>query len=217
MLKESSLNEISILIQRYPALIQIHTNLIKAVEQIAASCTEGGKILVCGNGGSAADSLHIVGELMKSFVLGRKIPAELQNKLRKHYPDLAEQYIENLQGAIPAISLVNEVSLMTAYSNDRQPDLVFAQQVLGYGHSGDILIAISTSGNSASVLHAARVARVMGIKVISLTGQTGGKLKEFSDILLAVPSQVTYQIQEYHLPVYHTICLALEKQIYDEY
>ena len=115
---------------------------------------------------------------------------------------------------IPAISLVNEVSLITAFGNDQSSELAFAQQVIGYGKTGDILIAITTSGNSANVLHAARIARIMGIKVIALTGDNGGKIKELADVLLNVPSDITYQIQEFHLPVYHTLCLALEQEFF---
>ena len=215
MLKEKSLHEVEVLIERYPTLGDMRAQLINAIERLVQCVEKGGKILVCGNGGSAADSLHIVGELMKSFVLKRRIAPELQAALKAQWGDHADYYIENLEGAIPAISLVNEVSLITAYSNDKAPDLVFAQQVFGYGRPGDVLLAISTSGNSANVLHAARIARTLGLEVISMTGEGGGKLKDLSDVLLAVPSRVTYQIQEYHLPIYHAICLALEAQFFD--
>ena len=216
MLKEKSLREIEVLIERYPVLGPMRNELISAVERMVLCVEKGRKILICGNGGSAADSLHIVGELMKSFVLKRKLPPVWQDKLREQYPDLAEYYIQNLQGAIPAISLVNEVSLMTAYSNDNAADLMFAQQVLGYGQVGDVLLAISTSGNSGNVLHAARIANAIGMEVISMTGANGGKLKELSDVLLAAPSTITHQIQEYHLPIYHAICLALEAHFFGE-
>ena len=215
MLKEKSLHEVEVLIERYPTLGDMRAQLINAIERLVQCVEKGGKILVCGNGGSAADSLHIVGELMKSFVLKRRIAPELQAALKAQWGDQADYYIENLEGTVPAISLVNEVSLMTAYSNDKAPDLVFAQQVFGYGRPGDVLLAISTSGNSANVLHAARIARTLGLEVISMTGEGGGKLKDLSDVLLAVPSRVTYQIQEYHLPIYHAICLALEAQFFD--
>lgn len=216
MLREKSLEEISVLLRRYPALEPIRQELIAAVQMLADCYRGGGKLLVCGNGGSAADSLHIVGELMKSFVLKRRIAPELQAALKAQWGDQADYYIENLEGTLPAISLVNEVSLITAYSNDKASDLVFAQQVLGHGRPGDILLAISTSGNSTNVLHAARVARTLRLEVISLTGEGGGKLKDLSDVLLAVPSKVTYQIQEYHLPIYHAICLALEAEFFDQ-
>ena len=208
------MQEIQILLERYPELIDLRPNLISAVELLAQCYKQGGKILICGNGGSAADSLHIVGELMKGFVLKRPISAQLRMELEKKYPDDASYYIDNLQQAIPAISLTSEISLLTAYSNDNAADLVFAQQVLGYASAGDVLFGISTSGNSLNVLHAAKIAKALGIKVISLTGASGGKLKDYSDIVLPVPSNVTHQIQEYHLPVYHAICLALEKQFF---
>lgn len=214
MLRDCTVKELQVLLSRYPALEPLNDNLYKSVELIAESVANGGKMLVCGNGGSASDSLHIVGELMKSFVLKRNISDELRNKIAFSYPDEAEYYINNLQGALPAISLVNEVALITAFGNDQSSELAFAQQVLGYGKPGDVLIAISTSGNSANVLHAARIARILGVNVISLTGQGGGKLKDLSDVLLNVPSNITYQIQEFHLPVYHALCLALEQEFY---
>lgn len=214
MLKEQAKHEIDIVIERYPCLGCLQDQLLQSVEQMKVTYLHGGKILTCGNGGSAADSLHIVGELMKSFVEKRDIPDALSKKIVEEFPEYAPLYLENLQGAIPSISLVNEVSLMTAFGNDKSSEMVFAQQVLGYGKQGDILIAISTSGNSANVLHAARVAKCMGICVISLTGKNGGELRKLSDICIAVPSDVTYQIQELHLPVYHALCLALESEIF---
>ena len=215
MLKGQAKREIDIVIERYPCLECLRDQLLQSVEQMKDAYLRGGKILTCGNGGSAADSLHIVGELMKSFVAKRSIPDELSKKISEEFPEDAPLYLENLQGAIPSISLVNEVSLMTAFGNDKSSELVFAQQVLGYGKRGDVLIAISTSGNSANVLHAAKIAKCMGIHVISLTGESGGKLKELSDILLAVPSNITYQIQELHLPIYHALCLAIEAEVFE--
>lgn len=215
MLKEQAKREVDIVIERYPCLECLRDQLLQSVEQMKIAYLQGGKILTCGNGGSAADSLHIVGELMKSFVAKRSIPDELSKKISEEFPEEAPLYLENLQGAIPSISLVNEVSLMTAFGNDKSSELVFAQQVLGYGKRGDVLIAISTSGNSANVLHAAKIAKCMGIHVISLTGESGGKLKDLSDILLAVPSNITYQIQELHLPIYHALCLAIEAEVFE--
>lgn len=214
MLKPQTENEIDVLLTRYPALGELRRDLLKAVEWISQAVRSGNKLLVCGNGGSAADSLHIVGELMKGFVLERRLPADFQARFREKFPEESDYYIQNLQQGIPAISLVNETALVTAYSNDNCADLAFAQQVLGYGVSGDILIAISTSGNSANVVHAARVAHIQGMKVIALTGAGGGKLSDLSDVLLAVPSEITYQIQEYHLPIYHALCLAAEKELF---
>ena len=214
MLKEETQSELALLGARYPSLVTLLPAAEQAVERIAASCRGGGKLLVCGNGGSAADSLHIVGELMKDFAAKRELLPELRERIAEAYPEDSELYTENLQRAVPAISLVNEVSLVTAYGNDRASELAFAQQVLGYGRAGDVLLAISTSGNSANVVHAARIARLLGLAVISLTGEGGGRLRELSDILLNVPSGITYQIQELHLPVYHALCLALEKELF---
>lgn len=212
-MKEIAMEQIEILIERYPQLDVIKNDLIQTVDKIIEAYKNGNKIMVCGNGGSAADSLHIVGELMKAFVLPRKLPVEVQNKIAKVSTN-AKYLQENLQMALPAISLVNEVGLLTAYANDVAPNLNFAQQVLGQGKNGDILIAISTSGNSENVIYAVEVAKAMNIISISLTGKTGGKLKNLSDITIAVPETETYKIQELHLPVYHTICLAIEAEFF---
>lgn len=200
---------------RYPELSVIKDKVENAVEKIIEIYHSGNKIMVCGNGGSAADSLHIVGELMKAFVLPRTISDTIANKIKKS-SDNAEYLVKNLQMALPAISLVNEVGLLTAYANDVAADLNFAQQVLGQGKPGDLLIAISTSGNSKNVIYAAEVAQALNINVIGLTGKNGGKLNKVSDILINVPEVETYKIQELHLPVYHTICLAIETEFFLE-
>lgn len=204
------------LVERYPKLEQIKTVLDQAIEVLIKSIKEQGTILICGNGGSAADSDHIVGELMKGFILKRQISSELVNTLKNDYPNDFEYLYDNLQYGIRSISLMSHNALVSAFSNDKAPDLIFAQQVLGYGKSGDVLLAISTSGNSKNVIHAAQVARAIGIKVIALTGNSGGKLSLLSDILINVPEIETYKIQEFHLPVYHTICLALENEFFGE-
>ena len=204
------------LVERYPKLEQIKTVLDQAIEVLIKSIKEQGTILICGNGGSAADSDHIVGELMKGFILKRQISSELVNTLKNDYPNDFEYLYDNLQYGIRSISLMSHNALVSAFSNDKAPDLIFAQQVLGYGKSGDVLLAISTSGNSKNVIHAAQVARAIGIKVIALTGNSGGKLSLLSDILINVPETETYKIQEFHLPVYHTICLALENEFFGE-
>jgi D-sedoheptulose 7-phosphate isomerase len=213
-LKESSQRIIDSLIERYPKLINCSVEV--AVEEIIVCYKNENKLLVCGNGGSAADSLHIVGELMKGFILPRKLNKKKQEEIIETFPETAEYLIKNLQGSLPAISLVSETALSTAYANDQAPDLSFAQQVLGHGRKGDILIAISTSGNSKNVIYAAQMAKVQGMKVIALTGSKGGKLKDFSDILINVPSDETYIIQEYHLPVYHALCAAVENEMFSE-
>ena len=174
-----------------------------------------GKILVCGNGGSASDSEHIVGELMKSFILSRPIKNELKEKILNSFPCDANYLIENLEIPLEAISLVSQTSIQTAFSNDNAPDLTFAQQVLGYGKPGDILIAISTSGNSKNVIFASEIAKIKNLKIIALTGKSGGKLKSIADVLINVPASDTFIIQEYHLPIYHTLCYALENEFFE--
>jgi D-sedoheptulose 7-phosphate isomerase len=213
-MKESSAAYLEELCERYPQLSTCHTSLYSALDMMIDTYQRGNKVLVCGNGGSAADSLHIVGELMKGFVLPRRLSDIQQAKLRQAVPEMAEYCVKNLQGALPAISLVSETGLSTAYANDQAPDLCFAQQVMGNGKEGDILIGISTSGNSANVIYAAGVARAFGIKVIGLTGFGGGKLKPYCDVLIDVPEKATYKIQEFHLPIYHALCLAIESEMF---
>lgn len=212
-MKKDTKKYIDELCLRYENLKMVKTSVEQTIERIIEIYKNGNKIMVCGNGGSAADSLHIVGELMKSFVLPRPISDTVANKIKKCSSN-SEYLLKNLQMALPIISLVNEVGLMTAYANDVAADLNFAQQVLGQGKAGDILLAISTSGNSKNVIYAAEIAKAMNINVIGLTGKSGGKLGKIADILINVPESETYKIQELHLPVYHTICLAVEAEFY---
>ena len=196
------------LIERYPALAQMR-GAIEQAYRILEECYENGsKLLVCGNGGSAADSDHIVGELMKGFYKQRMLPEEE----RKRFGEQGEK----LQGALPAIALTQHGALSTAFLNDVDPAMVFAQQVYGYGQGGDVFLGLSTSGNSANVVLAAKVAEAKGMKVITMTGRNGGKLKELSDVCMIVPAQVTADIQEYHLPVYHTLCAMLEEHFFPD-
>ena len=215
-MKKSTNLLIENLIIRFPKLSNCKQEIEDSILEIVNCYKNNGKLLICGNGGSASDSLHMVGELMKSFVLPRKLENKYVDKIKNIFPQEAEYFISNLQSSLPAIALVSETSLITAYSNDNNPELVFAQQVLGYGNEGDILIAISTSGNSKNVLYASQISKVKGMKVISLTGKFGGKLKEISDININVEEEETYIIQEYHLPIYHTICLGVEKEMFGE-
>ncbi|MDR2590980.1 MAG: SIS domain-containing protein [Oscillospiraceae bacterium] len=196
------------LFERYPTLISIKEKIHSAFNKLVNCYEKDGKVLICGNGGSSADSLHIVGELMKSFNLPRKLTED-----ERVFSDYLN---ENLQRTLPAISLVNNVSLITAYINDADSELIFAQQVFGYGKNVDVLIAISTTGNSANILYAAEVAKAKGLKVISLTGLCGGKLAPLSDIVINVPETETYKIQELHVPIYHALCLALEEHFFGE-
>lgn len=215
-MKEATKKALGVLFDRYPALEICRADIFAAVEEICACYHAGGKLLLCGNGGSAADAEHIVGELMKGFLKKRPLPQTMREKMKTVFPQDADYFYENLQGALPAVSLVNSVALGTAFANDQAADLVFAQQVLGLGREGDVLLAISTSGNSKNVLYAAKVARVQGLKTIALTGRSGGKLKTVADVTIAAPSDETYCIQEYHLPVYHALCIAAETEFFEE-
>lgn len=216
-IKDDTTKKISELIERYPALEICRADLISAVEKICNCFKHGNKILVCGNGGSASDSLHIVGELMKGFNLPRKIEDFNKNfceRAEKFFPDDINYFKKNLQCALPTISLVNETALTTAVANDNAADLIFAQQILGLGKRGDILFAISTSGNSANILYAAKVAKILELEIISLTGRSGGKLKNISDVTICAPADLTFMIQELHLPIYHALCMAAEIEFF---
>lgn len=204
------------LIDHYPEL-KPHIPDIHEAFRILVDCfNHKGKILVCGNGGSAADSEHIISELMKGFKLKRKAPVNVANRLNKIDPNRAKIIYSQLQQALPAISLMSQVSLISAVANDVHYDMVFAQQVYGYGQENDLVMAISTSGNSKNVCNAAYVAKAMGLKVIGLTGRNGGDLARYCDVILQAPSEETYRIQEFHQPIYHTLCLALEIEFFGE-
>ena len=202
------------LIERYPQLNQVERDIESAYNLMEESYTGGGKMLIAGNGGSASDSEHIVGELMKAFVLPRRLPEEYQNRLKEADAELGKELADKLQGALPAIAVVDHVALSTAYLNDVDPMLGFAQQVNGYGVEGDVFLGISTSGNSKNVLYACTVAKAKGMKVIGLTGGNGGKLKDMADVAIVVPEKETFKIQELHLPVYHALCLMLEERFF---
>ena len=201
---------IDLLILRYPQLIVAKDCIVEAYQILEESYTNDGKLLVAGNGGSAADAEHIVGELMKGFVNPRKLEAEYSDALITVNKELGRVLSENLQGALPAIALDGHLALTTAYLNDCGPLLCFAQQVNGYGRKSDVFLGISTSGNSRNILYAATVAKAKGMKVIGLTGEKDSKLSEISDTCIQVPETETYKIQELHLPVYHCLCLMLE-------
>ena len=199
------------LIDRYPKLDREKDNIVKALDIMLECYKNKGKLLVAGNGGSAADAEHIVGELMKGFVEPRKLPKEYVEKLEAVDSEMGRELGEKLQGALPAISLVGHVALSTAYLNDVDPLLGFAQQLNGYGQENDVFLAISTSGNSKNILYACVVAKAKGMKIVALTGGTGGKLKDIADVAIVAPEKETYKIQEYHLPIYHWLCLGLEE------
>ncbi len=202
------------LVNNYPELEGCQVDLEHAFKIMVESFRNGGKLLVCGNGGSASDALHIVGELMKGFMLNRPLPIEAQQKLLLSSPDNGEHLIRHLQGALPAISLVSEVSLISAFANDVDPQMVFAQQVYGLGRPGDVLLAISTSGNAANVVYAVQVAHVFDLRTIGLTGPSGGLMKSLCDATICAPGEYTIAIQERHLPIYHALCLALEQEFF---
>lgn len=202
------------LIDRYPKLIVCKEDIMQAYEILEAAYQNGRKLLVCGNGGSASDSEHIVGELMKEFKLKRKVYGNQAAALKEIDPELGQVLADNLQGAMPAISLTGHSALQTAYMNDAVPELVFAQQVNGYGKPGDVFLGISTSGNSKNVLYAAVNAKAKGLKVIGLTGERESKLMKYADVCIRVPETETYKIQELHLPVYHCLCLMLEQKFF---
>lgn len=202
------------LLQRYPELESVRESIGEAFEILAECYENQGKLLVAGNGGSAADSEHIVGELMKSFVLERRVEPSFANTLRSVDATLGEVLSEHLQGALPAIALDGHPALTTAYMNDCEPLLCFAQQLYGYGKTGDVFFGISTSGNSKNILYAAVTARAKGIKVIGLTGEKESRLSAISDVCIRVPQTETYKVQELHLPVYHCLCLMLEEHFF---
>lgn len=202
------------LVDRYPKLIACKEDIMRAYELLETAYKNGRKLLVCGNGGSASDSEHIVGELMKEFKLKRQIYGNQATALKEIDSELGQVLADNLQGALPAISLTGHSSLQTAYMNDAVPELVFAQQVNGYGKPEDVFLGISTSGNSKNVLYAAVTAKAKGLKVIGLTGAKESKLMKFADVCIRVPETETYKIQELHLPVYHCLCLMLEQKYF---
>lgn len=201
------------LIERYPSLYVAKAEIVKAIVLMLDTVKEGGKVMICGNGGSASDAEHIVGELMKEFSIKRPIDERTKTALEIS-DESPEDIINCLQGAVPALSLNSQTSLITAIANDSNPSMVFAQQLYGYGRPGDILIALSTSGNSKNVLNAVRLAKALEIKAIFIGGNDGGKIGKLSDAAICLPETETYKIQELTLPVYHVICLEVESEIF---
>lgn len=203
------------LIRRYPVLESVRAD-IEAVYEILEECyANGGKLLIAGNGGSAADAEHIVGELMKGFVKKRPVPSEMEQALKATDPVRGAELAKKLQGGLPAIAVTGHAALTTAFANDVDGVLSYAQQVSGYGKPGDVFLGISTSGNAENVMYAAVAARAKGMKVAALTGKDGGKLGRFADAAVIIPEKETYKIQELHLPVYHALCLMLEDRFFE--
>ncbi|MBQ3101069.1 MAG: SIS domain-containing protein [Clostridia bacterium] len=208
-------NMINDLIVRYPALEECRDDIEKAKDAIIDCYENGGKLLLCGNGGSAADCDHIVGELMKGFMLSRALSNEKKAEMKKNCPMVDDALLSKLQGALPAVSLPSVTALNSAFCNDVDAELVYAQPLMSLAKENDILIAISTSGNSKNVFAAAKVAKALGIKVIALTGKGGGKLASAADVLIAAPETETYKVQELHLPIYHCLCAMVEKYFFE--
>lgn len=210
MIKKELTKHIDFLIERYPALEVCRQDILNAYLIMEESYKNGGKLLIAGNGGSAADSEHIAGELMKRFKIPRSVAPEFAEKLKGVDPERGADLAKNLECGLMAIPLVAHEALTTAYINDVDGLGVFAQQLFGYGREGDVFLGISTSGNSKNVINATVVARAAGIKVIGLTGAGGGELAGVSDVAVKVPETETFMIQELHLPIYHCWCLMLE-------
>jgi D-sedoheptulose 7-phosphate isomerase len=215
MMKENTKIVLQTLVERYPQLAENKIRIEQAFELLKESFAQGKKLLVCGNGGSACDAEHIVGELLKSFKRHRNIDGSVQEKLLA-FGENGVYLSQKLEGALPAISLNSQTGIMTAFANDKAWDATFAQQVYGLGEDGDVLVCLSTSGNSQNCVLASLVAKAKGIKTIALTGEGGGKLQQICDCIIAVPERETYKVQELHLPIYHCLCAMLEEEFFGE-
>lgn len=200
---------------RYPVLEGVKGEILAAYEILQDCYERGHKVLIAGNGGSSADSEHMVGELMKGFVKRRPVPEDIAEALRAADPERGQALALGLQRGLPAMALTGHTALTTAFLNDVDGEMALAQQLYGYGVKGDVFLGISTSGNAKNIMYGVTVARALGIKTIGLTGKDGGALKKSCDIAIVVPEQETYKIQELHLPVYHTLCLMLEEHFYE--
>lgn len=196
----------NMLYDRYPALEVCRQDIEKALSLMIETYKKGGKILICGNGGSASDSEHIVGELLKGFILKRPV---LDERIPEHL-------CKGLQGSLPAISLPSQCAILSAFINDVDPEMMYAQLVYGYAKPEDLVIGLSTSGNSKNVVNAMEVAKCLGVRTIAMTGKKESKLSELSDVTIRVPEVETYKVQEYHLPVYHYLCAEVEKVFFKE-
>lgn len=215
-MKERTEKEFNLLFEHYPQLEACRENIAKAYELLLECGKGGGLVMTCGNGGSAADATHIVGELMKGFKLHRPLDEAERKEVIDSSPADGEYLADRLQKGIRAVSLDDQTAIGTAVANDNGADMIFAQQVYGYARKGDVLIGLSTSGNSGNVVRACQVARALGAKVIAMTGSGGGKMKALADAFIGVPATETYRIQEYHLPVYHALCAMVESELFDE-
>ena len=208
-MKKETLAILEKTITHHPALLVCRDDIIKAYEVLISCYKNGGTVLICGNGGSAADSEHIVGEFMKGFLKRRPLPAIDKEKIGD------ETLFENMQGALPAISLVSQTSIVTAFMNDVEPNMVFAQQVYGYRNENNVLIGITTSGNSKNIVNAVKVANAFKMNTIGMTGESGGMLNSLCTVTLKAPAIETYRVQEYHLPIYHALCAMVESEFFE--
>lgn len=216
MLKLEQRKILEELIERYPRLETVRPDILDAYQILENCYMRGGKLLIAGNGGSCADAEHIVGELMKGFVKRRRLPGTLRAKLTECDEEHGAVLADSLQGGLMAIALTGHAGLSTAFANDVDADMIYAQQLCGYGVAGDVFLGISTSGNSKNVDYAVTVAKAKGLKVIGLTGKDGGRLGQRADAAIVVPETETFKIQELHLPVYHALCLMLEDRFFAE-
>lgn len=215
-MKESTRKILEELLLRYPALTVCRKEIEDSFQILAKAYRRGGRLLAAGNGGSAADCEHMAGELMKGFVKKRPLDDKFQQRLIQADADLGRELAAKLQGALPAVSLTGHPALATAYLNDVEPLMGLAQQTYGFGRKGDVLFAITTSGNSKNILYAMITAKAKEMPVIVLTGKDGGLAKKYADVAVIVDEQETYKIQELHLPIYHALCLMLEDEFFDD-
>jgi D-sedoheptulose 7-phosphate isomerase len=207
---------IDLLCDRYPSLLPLRSTIFDAAGMIIECYSGGGKLLICGNGGSSTDADHFAAELMKSFESQRPLDESLKKRLYEISATRGRFLGNMLEHSLPAISLPSNTALATAVSNDIDPSLIYAQQVIGYGEEGDILIGISTSGNSRNVVDACITAKALNLNVMGISGKTGGKMKQYCDLLVNVPETRTAWVQELHLPVLHAICLIVENHFYSK-
>lgn len=201
--------------ERHPDLLPLKDQILEACHTLITVFQNGNKLLLCGNGGSCADCDHIAGEFLKGFLLKRPVYTEIQNVMADKYGEMGAEIAEKLQMGLPTISLVTHSAAISAFENDVDPELIYAQQVLAYGKPGDVLIGISTSGGAKNVAAAVMTANSIGVKTIGLTGKDGGKLAQLADLALIMPECETYRIQEDHLAVYHLLCAVVEYEIFE--
>jgi D-sedoheptulose 7-phosphate isomerase len=210
------LNYLELLLTRYPKLNSCQAEIRSAFDLLADCYDRGGCLFTCGNGGSAADAEHMVGELLKGFLLKRPLSPEEQQKLRQTGGEDGRFLAERLQYGLRAVCLMSQLAIASATANDQGGDLGAAQQLFTLGQPGDVLVAFSTSGNAKNVAYAALVAKYRGLKVVGLSGQSGGRLSTLADVCIHAPEKETYLIQEYHLPIYHCLCMMLEARYFKQ-